>query len=91
MAGEIYHHLKQPLKCCRNFLDRLTSDGESINNIIRSTSITLNCHELDKALVVLDRAEEYYGVMEPSRSKQVSTQKQQTLTLRLSKKAEKAN
>jgi len=40
--------------------------------------------ELDKArVVVLDRAEEYYGVMNRSRSKKnnVSTQNTQTLTL----------
>ena len=65
MVAEIYTNLKQPLKAA-DILDRLTADGESNQQYnLDLASILLNAGEFDKALVVLDRAEEYYGIMEP--------------------------
>jgi tetratricopeptide (TPR) repeat protein len=71
MLAEIYSNLKKPLKAAE-ILDRLTADGETNQQYnLDLASIYLGAGEFDKALVVLDRAEVYYGVMEP-----ISLQKQ---------------
>ncbi len=65
LVAEIYRGLKQPLAAAE-ILDSLTSDGESNQQYnLDLASLYLQSNELDKALVVLNRAEEYYGVYEP--------------------------
>ena len=65
MVAEIYTNLKQPLKAAE-ILDRLTADSEHNQQYnLDLASLYLNAGEFDKALVVLDRAEDYYGIREP--------------------------
>ncbi|MEB2784363.1 tetratricopeptide repeat protein [Algoriphagus persicinus] len=65
MLAEIYTNLKQPLKAA-DILEKLTADGENNQQYnLDLASIYLNAGELDNALIVLDRAEEFFGVMEP--------------------------
>ncbi|MCR9083321.1 MAG: tetratricopeptide repeat protein, partial [Cyclobacteriaceae bacterium] len=65
MVAEIYNNLQQPLRAAE-ILDQLTADGESNQQYnLDLASIYLQAGEFDKALVVLDRAERYFGVMEP--------------------------
>lgn len=71
MLAEIYSNLKQPLKSAE-ILNRLTADGVTNQQYnLDLASIYLTAGEFEKALVVLDRAEVYYGIMEP-----ISVQKQ---------------
>ncbi|MDN3202828.1 tetratricopeptide repeat protein [Algoriphagus sediminis] len=71
LVAEIYKGLKQPLAAAA-ILDSLTVDGESNQQYnLDLASLYLQAGEMDKALVVLTRAEEYYGVYEPiTRQKQ---------------------
>ena len=64
MVAEIYNGLKQPLKAAA-ILDSLTrgSDKNQQYNLDLA-SLYLNANAYDQALVVLDRAEAYYGVRE---------------------------
>lgn len=64
MVAEIYTGLKQPLKAAA-LLDSLTrgSDKNQQYNLDLA-SLYLNANAYDQALVVLDRAEAYYGVRE---------------------------
>ena len=64
MVAEIYTDLKQPLKAAA-LLDSLTrgSDKNQQYNLDLA-SLYLNANAYDQALVVLDRAEAYYGVRE---------------------------
>lgn len=64
LVAEIYTGLKQPLKAAA-LLDSLTrgSDKNQQYNLDLA-SLYLNANAYDQALVVLDRAEAYYGVRE---------------------------
>lgn len=64
MVAEIYTGLKQPLKAA-SLLDSLTrgSDKNQQYNLDLA-SLYLNANAYDQALVVLDRAEAYYGIRE---------------------------
>lgn len=74
MLAEIHTSMKQPLKAAE-ILERLTADGEHNQQYnLDLASIYLNAEEFDKALVVLGRAENYYGVLEP-----ITYQKQRIL------------
>ena len=65
MLAEIHTSMKQPLKAAE-ILEHLTADGEHNQQYnLDLASIYLNAEEFDKALIVLDRAEDYYGVLEP--------------------------
>ncbi|MFC3880439.1 tetratricopeptide repeat protein [Algoriphagus namhaensis] len=65
LVAEIYTGLQQPLKAAE-ILDQLTADGENNQQYnLDLASLYLKAGEFDKALVVLNRAEEYYGVLEP--------------------------
>ena len=64
MVAEIYTGIKQPLKAAA-LLDSLTrgSDKNQQYNLDLA-SLYLNANAYDQALVVLDRAEAYYGIRE---------------------------
>lgn len=71
MLAEIYSSLKQPLKAAE-ILNQLTVDGENNQQYnLDLASLYLTAQEYEKALIVLDRAEGYFGVLEP-----ITTQKQ---------------
>jgi len=65
MLAEIYSNLKQPLKAAE-ILNQLTVDGDKNQQYnLDLASIYLTAQEYEKALIVLDRAEGYYGILEP--------------------------
>jgi tetratricopeptide (TPR) repeat protein len=65
MLAEIYSNLKQPLKSAE-ILNQLTVDGDKNQQYnLDLASIYLTAQEYEKALIVLDRAEGYYGILEP--------------------------
>ena len=65
MLAEIYSNLKQPMKSAE-ILNQLTVDGDKNQQYnLDLASIYLTAQEYEKALVVLDRAEGYYGILEP--------------------------
>jgi tetratricopeptide (TPR) repeat protein len=65
MLAEIYSNLKQPLKAAE-ILNQLTVDGDKNQQYnLDLASIYLTAQEYERALIVLDRAEGYYGILEP--------------------------